>query len=118
MKQVICVRKDLNMRKGKMIAQGSHASLMAYMNAMHNGAHVSQVFDWLQNYAMTKICVGVESEEQLFLIYNQAKNKNLPCSLVLDAAKTEFKEPTHTCCAIGPASEEEIDAITGNLKLL
>ena len=25
-KQVIVIRKDLNMRKGKMIAQGSHAS--------------------------------------------------------------------------------------------
>ena len=27
-KQVIVIRKDLNMRKGKMVAQGAHAAMM------------------------------------------------------------------------------------------
>ena len=30
-KQVIVLRKDLNMRKGKMVAQGAHASMAALL---------------------------------------------------------------------------------------
>jgi PTH2 family peptidyl-tRNA hydrolase len=33
-KQVIIIRKDLNMRKGKMIAQGNHASMGVIFNYM------------------------------------------------------------------------------------
>lgn len=31
-KQVIVIRKDLNMRKGKMIAQGAHASMKVFFD--------------------------------------------------------------------------------------
>lgn len=34
-KQVIVMRKDLNMRKGKMIAQGAHASVDALLSLFH-----------------------------------------------------------------------------------
>lgn len=30
LKQIIVMRNDLNMRKGKMIAQGAHASIVLY----------------------------------------------------------------------------------------
>lgn len=33
-KQVIVMRNDLGMRKGKMIVQGSHASLAVFTNRM------------------------------------------------------------------------------------
>jgi PTH2 family peptidyl-tRNA hydrolase len=33
-KQVIIIRKDLNMRKGKMIAQGAHASMKVISDMM------------------------------------------------------------------------------------
>ena len=32
-KQVIVMRRDLNMRKGKMVAQGAHASMAVLLNA-------------------------------------------------------------------------------------
>jgi PTH2 family peptidyl-tRNA hydrolase len=118
MKQVLIVRKDLGMRKGKMISQGAHASLMAYLNALGNRNNMSMVFDWLQNHGQTKITVGVETEEQLHSLYKQAKDAGLPCSLVLDSAKTEFDKPTYTSCAIGPAKTEDVDKITKELKLL
>ena len=34
-KQVIVIRKDLNMRKGKMIAQGAHASMKVILDEFH-----------------------------------------------------------------------------------
>lgn len=112
MKQVIILRKDLNMRKGKMVAQGSHASLKAFLLASNAQQNI-----WLDNQ-QTKICVGVEGEWELHSLYAEAHNAGLPCALILDAGLTEFKEPTYTALGIGPADIREIDKITGHLRLL
>lgn len=119
MKQVIVIRKDLNMRKGKMVAQGAHASLIAFLSVYGSPSQSGQdTFLWLRDHKMTKICVGVDSEAELLDIHMQALKVGLPSSLVLDAAHTEFKEPTYTACCLGPAPSEQIDPITGKLKLL
>jgi PTH2 family peptidyl-tRNA hydrolase len=118
LKQVIVIRKDLKVRKGKMIAQGAHASLMAYLSACGSRDSLMVVYEWLQNNKQTKVVVGVDSEQELFDVHAAAQKASLPCSLVLDAAVTEFDKPTYTACGIGPASAEEIDKITGALKLL
>jgi len=113
MKQVIVIRKDLNMRKGKMVAQGSHASLSAYLEAPRESA-----LNWRVD-GQTKICVGVDSEEELLEIFHKASQANLPSAIIRDAGRTEFHgEPTLTALAIGPAEEGLIDSITGHLKLL
>lgn len=123
-KQVIVIRKDLNMRKGKMIAQGCHASMAAvtkYMETDWLGPWqmfpTSPMKEWFNN-SFTKICVYVESEKELIDIYKQAEAKEIPCSLIKDSGKTEFKEPTHTAVAVGPAEVVDIDEITGELPLL
>jgi PTH2 family peptidyl-tRNA hydrolase len=129
-KQVIVMRKDLNMRKGKMIAQGAHASMKAIIDrgffynetiteARFFSLYLNFAFqEWLEG-KFTKICVSVDSYEQLMEVYNQAKDSDLPCALITDIGATEFHGiPTETCCAIGPAEECLIDKITGNLKLL
>lgn len=113
-KQVIVMRTDLNMRKGKMIAQGAHAAVMATFNA---GQLDDRVLRWLM-YGMKKITVQVGSEAELMEIADKALAAGLHCELVRDAGLTEFKEPTYTCCAIGPNKSEDIDKITGELKLL
>jgi PTH2 family peptidyl-tRNA hydrolase len=102
-----------------MVAQGSHASLGAFLEAMgmQHTALGGNAFDWLR-FRQTKICVGVNSEEELQAIYTKALEAGLPTYLVLDAGLTEFKQPTYTAVAIGPANSEEIDKITGILKLL
>lgn len=111
-KQVLILRKDLNMRKGKMIAQGAHASI----NSMFESEP-----DWLAEWhatGTTKIVVSVNSLEDLLLVNLQAKAVMLPTALIKDAGHTEFKEPTYTAVGIGPAPSELIDKITGALPLL
>lgn len=117
MKQVIVIRKDLNMRKGKMVAQGSHASMAAILE----GAELinsQEVQEWLFGI-FTKVCVSVDSEQELLDIYQKAIDNNLHCSLIKDSGLTEFNGvPTHTAVAVGPGKPQDIDKITGHLKLL
>lgn len=115
MKQVIVMRKDLNMRKGKMIAQGAHASLKVTLDNMDN----EYTKEWL-NGLFKKICVYVNSKEELLQIYNNAAfNVSLPSALIEDSGLTEFGGvSTYTCCAIGPGPDDVIDRYTGELPLL
>jgi PTH2 family peptidyl-tRNA hydrolase len=137
-KQVIVIRKDLKMRKGKMIAQGAHASMAVILQMMkrESAGSVSNynkiigkrwTLDILPNTALeswllgkfTKVCVYVESEKELDEVYDYAKSKGYPCSLIVDSGLTEFKnEPTKTAVAIGPEQIDLIDQVTGHLKLL
>lgn len=127
-KQVIVMRKSfvidgkkITPRKGKYIAQGCHASVKAIFNLtdQYNLGYkeTSAVMDWI-NGMSTKVCCVVETEEEVVALYEKAKEKGLPCSLIKDAGLTEFGGiPTITCCAIGPAWDNEVDEITGNLEL-
>jgi PTH2 family peptidyl-tRNA hydrolase len=119
-KQVIVMRKDLGMRRGKEIAQGAHASMKFLCDRIRRGGpfFFSDAEDlWLEN-SFVKVCVRVDSEEELLEIHQKAKEAGLVSSLIQDAGKTEFHgEPTHTCIAIGPDFSERIDKITGHLKL-
>lgn len=119
-KQVIVMRKDLNMRKGKMISQGCHASVSAVLNCMKNGddGKLDALDEWMSG-RFKKVCLYVESEKELLDIYNTAKYNKLNVKLIKDAGLTEFDGvPTLTCLAIGPDYPEVIDPITGHLKLL
>ena len=114
-KQVIILRKDLNMRKGKMVAQGAHASLGAIIDA---GLDDARVKAWMGgNYA--KICVSANSAEEIAALSTQAVKQGLISFLVTDSGLTEFHGiPTITALAIGPDISEKIDPITGELPLL
>lgn len=106
-------------RKGKLIAQGAHAASAFLVEKL---SYVRPQWtllerEWLTT-GMTKICVRVESEEELLDIFQKAKEAQLPVHLITDAGRTEFKEPMVTCLAIGPTRSEDVDKITGNLKLL
>ena len=116
-KQVIVMRTDLNMRKGKMIAQGAHASIMFLIRDRMQREYQG-VIDWI-NEGMTKICVRCDSEDQLIELETKAELAGLRVNLITDKGTTEFNGvPTKTCLAIGPDLIEKIDAITGELKLL
>lgn len=121
-KQVICIRKDLKLRRGKEVAQGSHAS-MSFMAKQLRGKKTNEIKlseearQWM-NEGFTKVCLQIESEEQLLEIYKKALDAGLEAHLITDAGKTEFHGiPTKTCIAIGPNYSDEIDKITGDLKL-
>ena len=126
-KQVIVMRKDLGMRKGKMIAQGAHASLKAVLDAGApdaSGATYAIAIDlelaaWLAHGRFTKICVSVDSEAALDAVVSAARRAEVRCALIVDSGLTEFHgAATKTCCAIGPAWSDAVDAITGGLPLL
>lgn len=133
-KQVIVMRKDLNMRKGKMIAQGAHASIAFLTRKLQDQEwghpadeyglhHYSGIVldgpqkEWIEG-RFTKICVSVDSEQELHDIAAAAKAAGVVCSLIQDAGLTEFSEPTYTCLALGPDEADKIDPITGDLPLL
>ena len=123
-KQVIVVRKDLKVRRGKMEAQSAHASLKVFFDR----AYISKTYlmeipltkemvQWASGI-FTKISLSCDSEEELDGLYRKAEEAGLPCSMVIDSGATEFHNiPTKTCIAIGPAQSAEIDKITGHLKL-
>ncbi len=125
-KQVIIIRKDLNMRKGKMIAQGCHSSIQALLNRFVDSPkgclsyvidYGTPLHDWYYGL-QTKIVVGCDSESELLELKRKADEAGLVNALIQDAGLTEFKEPTYTCLAIGPDYSEKIDKITSHLKLL
>lgn len=128
-KQVIVVRKDLNMRKGKIASQVAHASLGSVVNFLQDrekkpggyyigGRVPNAIYDWLDG-PFTKIVVSCDSEAELIALHEEAKKRGVITCLITDAGRTEFDNvPTKTTCAIGPGDVHEIDKITGHLKLL
>ena len=126
-KQVILVRKDLKMGKGKIGAQASHASLAAFLNLGETKPkELSESLtlslseadrEWLIN-RFTKICLRVDSEEELLSYYEKAKKAGLKCSLIKDAGFTELEGSNYTTVGIGPDFNEKINEITKDLKLL
>ncbi|MBI1249128.1 aminoacyl-tRNA hydrolase [bacterium] len=124
MKQVIVMRHDLKMRRGKQIAQGAHASMSFICRRLQEQGSVSlNDFSevertWLTG-AFAKVCCRANSEEELMAIYDKAVAAGIEVHLIADSGKTEFHgEPTRTCLAIGPDDAEKIDEITGHLELL
>lgn len=131
-KQVIIVRKDLNMRKGKIAAQAAHASMKAIFDLMWNQNHWwtenttkclcvkpdSPLDRWV-NGIFKKIVVGAENLNEMVEAYNEAKKQGIICSLIEDAGLTEFGgKVTITAVAIGPDLPEKIDPITSKFNLL
>lgn len=111
-KQVILIRSDLKLPKGKMAAQAAHASVDATLKA-------SPILmkKWRAE-GMAKICLRVENEKELYKYIQTAKDQGLATSVISDAGHTVVAPGTVTCGAVGPASEEQVDAITGDLKLV
>jgi peptidyl-tRNA hydrolase, PTH2 family len=119
-KQVIVMRRDLGMRRGKEIAQGSHASMLWLALRIRQPIYTFSDAErlWLDG-SITKVCVRVDSEEELLAVVQRAQETGVMAHLCVDAGRTEFHGvPTPTCCAVGPDYPERIDPITGHLKLL
>ncbi len=114
-KQVIIVREDLKMSRGKTAAQVAHAALGSAERARKFAEDWYEV--WLRE-GQKKVVVKVASERELYELYEQAKKDGLPCYIVNDAGLTELPPGTTTTLGIGPATNARVDRITGALKLL
>lgn len=128
-KQVIVIRKDLKMRRGKEIAQGAHASwgwirerLLASLAEndpvdFSLGDFSGEQIKWVTG-SFAKVCCQVNSESELLELDKAARAVGLASYLIQDEGRTEFGGvPTYTALAIGPDESEKIDLITGNLEL-
>lgn len=128
-KQVLVMKKfpkDRNMRTGKYVAQGAHASLGALLSlgkfdeertVLTIDLSNPFVYEWVIG-RFTKIAVYVETEAELAAIYSEARKIGIACSIITDAGLTEFNGvPTLTAVGIGPDNVELIDKITGHLPL-
>lgn len=140
-KQIIVVREDLNMSRGKIASQVAHASMKVLVDAMQpivcgtfKADYTAEYFNmmdgrflpledpelkaWLEG-SFTKIVVYVKSEEKLMNLYNKVKDAGLRVSLIIDNGTTEFGGvKTKTCIAIGPHAAERIDPFTKKYPLL
>jgi PTH2 family peptidyl-tRNA hydrolase len=115
LKQVIIVRTDIEMGKGKTAAQVAHASLMSYLTTLKSHKDVAD--RWIAS-GEKKIVLKVENEELLKRLHEAFKYKGIPCALVTDAGLTEIPEGTKTALGIGPWESSEIDKFTSSFKLL
>jgi PTH2 family peptidyl-tRNA hydrolase len=111
MKQAIVARRDLGMGEGKLAAQVAHASLSAYEHTAEDARS-----EWKRG-GQKKVVLRVESERALFELQERATVDGLPTGLVRDAGHTQLDPDTPTAVAIGPASDDRVDAITGDLSL-
>jgi len=112
MKQVILIREDLKMNKGKLAVQVAHASVEATLHSSK-----IDVKKW-HELGMKKVVLKVPDLRSLNKYKTEAESIGLVTSLIKDAGKTFFNKPTITALAIGPAIEEKIDRITKDLKMV
>jgi len=115
-KQVIVVRSDLGMGKGKVAAQVAHAALDAAEIARKK--HPGWYDSWREQ-GQAKVVLKTEGGEQVLEeLQKQARSLGLPVSLIQDRGLTQLEPGTTTCLGIGPGPSGEIDKVTGQLKLL
>lgn len=112
-KLAVVVRADLAMGRGKIAAQVAHAAVAAVLANLGT----DDLAGWLRD-GQPKVVLKVTSAGQLQEVIQQAKAAGLPVELVNDAGRTQVAAGTLTCCAIGPAEGQRIDAITAGLPLL
>lgn len=135
-KQMIVMRRDLKMRKGKIAAQAGHACVTAVLAALareqrlgqvqadetgvvltQDGQSATPLSEWFAR-GVAKVCVYVDSEEELLEIDRKARAAGILSALICDSGLTEFHgQPTYTCLAFEPALPEKVDPITGELPL-
>lgn len=113
-KQVIIVRTDLDMGKGKIAAQVGHACVLGAEHVRKS--HPEWFKEWWQG--QEKVVLKVPGITDLQEIKRAAIDLDLPWSEVTDAGHTQIAPGTTTCISIGPVPENMVDRITGHLKLL
>jgi peptidyl-tRNA hydrolase, PTH2 family len=132
-KQVILVRNDLNMSPGKAAAQVGHAAILFVADAIYRSRDTDEFSDWTlrellwmfsngpipnqsgQSTAyggMKKIVLGVDNLDELQTLHWDAKSVGMKVFNVFDEGVNDI-----TACAIGPDYSDDIDKITGHLKL-
>ncbi len=112
MKQIIAVNNSLKLPKGKLAAQVAHAAVATFIDASHKARRA-----WLSD-GMPKVVVKGRDVEELKRLEEATRRQGIPATLITDAGKTVLASGTITALGLGPAKDEELDNLTGGLKLL
>lgn len=118
-KQIIVMRRQypngVKLRRGKEIAQGAHASQLALQRAAELDSPAYR--EWIAG-PIAKVCVYVDTEDELLAVAAKAHEAGLPYAVVMDSGRTEFHGvPTRTALGVGPAYADDLDPVTGHLPL-
>ena len=114
-KQVIVVRSDLKMGKGKIAVQVAHASVMGVDKVKKTRS------EWYEEWVavgQAKIALKVSSLDELMHVKREAERAGLPVVMIEDRGLTQINPGTITCIGIGPAPSGKLEPVTGGLKLL
>jgi PTH2 family peptidyl-tRNA hydrolase len=117
-KMAIILRTDLDMGKGKLVAQGAHAAVHAVEAA---AAGTRDQRDALRAWRATggmKVALRADSEAALLALADAAETRGLVTAVIRDAGHTQVAAGTTTALAVGPGAGDDVDAVTGSLKLL
>ena len=114
-KQVIAVRRDVEMRKGKVAVQVAHAAVSAAEEARKRFTEWWEA--WLRE-GQCKVAVRVDSLEEILQLERRTRELRLPFALITDRGLTQIDPGTTTCLGIGPAPSSLVDTLTGSLSLL
>ena len=111
-KQVILVREDLKLPKGKLASQVAHASLDVVSKSD------KEIVEKWKKQGAKKVVLKIADEKELIKYMSIAQNENLKTALIKDAGHTVVESGTITCLGIGPDLDSKIDKVTGNLKMV
>ena len=114
-KMVIVVREDLDISCGKISAQVAHAAVECALIAKRKKRKWFK--EWYDE-GQKKVVVKVKDIQEMMRLKKRAEKLNITTSLIRDAGLTEIPPGTVTSLGIGPAPEEIINKVTGNLPLL
>lgn len=115
LKQVILVRTDLRMGRGKLAAQVAHASVQCFYITLKKKPELAD--EWIRR-GQKKVVLRVPDYETALERYKKAVERGIIACIVRDAGHTQLEPGTLTTIGIGPDKEELIDEITGDLKLM
>ena len=118
-KQAILIRTDLDMSKGKIAAQASHAAVDAVIRVLEvDRLFKSDIFKSWKRQGMKKVILKVSGKEELFKFKSAAEREGIKVAIIKDAGMTELPPGTYTALAIGPAREDKVDKVCGKLSAL
>ena len=111
-KQVILVRDDLKLPKGKMSVQVAHASLDSALKSD------KKLIEKWKKQGGKKVVLKVADEKELFKHMSMLENEGIKIALIKDAGHTVVEPGTVTCLGVGPDLEEKIDYVLSNFNEL
>lgn len=141
LRQAIVIRKDLSMPAGKIGAMAAHAAMTFICKRLEQhgfpanadgslrvvGVFSKDEWQWMteldpglediKQISFGKIVLAVDNEAQLLEVYHNAVNAGLCAHKVVDSGHSHNKFGDLAAIAIGPAWPEELEPVTGKLKV-